>query len=78
MDKAELEFFKMKETDGFKDKHPNLCIEMFGPGMKTNINMIANQIKRDRFENVDVDSVLDQIHADCKKVFVIFLLCILI
>lgn len=71
LQKIQLEFLKMKETEGFKIKYPNLCGEIFGIGMATNINIIANQIKKGHFfENFDENTALEQVFADCKKVFV--------
>lgn len=69
IEKVELEFFKLKETNRFDEKYPNLQEEKFGVGMKTIINSIANQIKKGLFmENVNVDSVLNSVYEDCKAV----------
>lgn len=75
MEKVELEFFKLKESEGFKVKYPNLLDEKFGIGMKTNIYIIANQIKKILFtESVNYESILEAVLADCKKVRGFFVL----
>lgn len=69
MDKVELEFFKLKETNRFDEKYPNLQEEKFGVGMKAIINSIANQIKRGLFMvNVNVNFILNSVHDECKTV----------
>lgn len=69
VEKVELEFFKLKESEGFKSKYPNLNDEKFGLGMKTNIIIIANQLKKAQvIETGDFESILDLVYEDCKKV----------
>lgn len=69
MDKVELEFFKLKETNRFDEKYPNLQEEKFGVGMKVIINSIANQIKKGLFmENIDVNLILNSVYDECKMV----------
>lgn len=69
MEKVELEFFKLKGTNQFIEKYPNLQEEKFGLGMKVILNGIAKQIKKGLFmEDVDVDAILNSIFDDCKKV----------
>lgn len=69
MDKMELEFLKLKETEGFQQNYPHLYNEKLGIGTKTNISIIAKKIKRGFFvERPELDWVLQQVFEDCKKV----------
>lgn len=69
IEKVELEFFKLKETNRFDEKYPNLQEDKFGVGMKTIINSIASHIKKGLFmENVDVNLILNTVLDDCQQV----------
>lgn len=69
--KVELEFVKLKETDGFRQKYPSLYEENFGFGMKLDLQSIVAEIRKRKFiENVDVGQLLHQVFEQCKIVSV--------
>lgn len=68
MERMELEFLKLKETNEFKQEYPHLYDERLGIGTKTNINIIAKKIKGGLFvERPDLDWVIDRVLVDCRE-----------
>lgn len=69
IDRVELEFIKMKETEGFQQKHPNLYQENFGFGMKVVLSSIVNEIRKGKFAaNVDIAKLTQHVFDQCKDV----------
>lgn len=69
MDALQLDFINHKKTGRFDNKK-NLLDESFGIGTKAIINSIANQIKRGRFSENEVDAkaTIDNVFSECKLV----------
>lgn len=69
LDRVELEFIKIKETEGFQQKYPNLYKEKFGFGMKLVLSSIVNEIRKGKFAgNVDIVKLTQHVFDQCKDV----------
>lgn len=69
MQKIEFEFFKLKESAGFHDSHPELSNENFASGTQTVLNNIAKRIKKGYFViEVDANTIVNAVFEDAKIV----------
>lgn len=69
IDKVELEFIKLKETEGFRQKYPDLYEKAFGYGTKLTLSLIVNEIKKGKFaESIDFNQSTQHVLDQCKVV----------